>query len=517
MATPDLSIEEQAAYRPDISTNILNILTGGLYGGVTGQARRQAESSRARRLLQQEALQTRAEERDIERQMQRRMLETALTAGVDIPQQGDIYQRMAGLRSNLAKAAIESEAGARAGYGFADIPTAEQQESLPYQRAASEAQMGRYAAMSQAKLKEEINRPQAIAEATALKVPFDPNEPTAAIEAKIAQKKSTFSQQAAYDEKAKINRESILQAQSELAQEQPAFLKTFDAQNATAAQLDAMANRLDRWNKEQKETAAERNVKNILEYQDQIEKAMSDGDMAKAQRLVYEAPYREIRNDPDRYWQKIVQAQIPIPKKKEEELAELPTQMAGGVNFIKKVGALAKGRNINDVSKMSFNKLSSSLDTLGSQYFGNDEARNALRSIRQEFEGIVSQNRKTLFGASLTGSELESARDIFGNKDSADFLPRAIQFIDKVFGMRPSERYPAYFGMGIHDKAVKPYMDAYMAERSKLNWLPFESLVPGNHPVSVLPGGPTAPISPQQMTPEQRAARIKELQSKENN
>lgn len=484
-------IEQQAAYRPDISTNILNVLTGGLYGGITGQSERQYQAQRARQLLQQEALQTRAEERDIERQMQRRMLETALTAGVEAPTEGDIYQRMAGLRRNLAKAAIEAEAGARAGYGFADIPTAEQQESLPYQRAASEAQMGRYAAMSQAKLKEEIDRPEVIAEANALNVTFNPKEPTASIKAKIAQKKSTFSQQAAYDEKAKINRESILQAQSELAQEQPAFLKTFDAQNATAAQLDAMANRLDRWNKEQKETAAERNVKNVLEYQDKIKNAISEGDMAKAQSLVYEAPYTSIRDA--QYWQSVAQTQVPIPKKKQEELAELPTQMAGGVNFIKKVGALAKGRNINDVSKMSFNKLSSSLDTLGSQYFGNDEARNALRSIRQEFEGIVSQNRKTLFGASLTGSELESARDIFGNKDSADFLPRAIQFIDRVFQMRPSQRYPGYLGMGRIDSDVKPYMDAYMAERSKLNWLPFESLVPRNQPVSVLPGGPTAP------------------------
>lgn len=488
MATPDLSIEEQAAYRPDISTNILNVLTGGLYGGMTGQARRQFQANRARNLLQQEALQQRAEERDIERQMQRRMLETALSQGVELPREGDIYQRMAGLRSNLAKAAVESEAGARAGYGFADIPTAEQQQSFPYQQAASAAQVERYKAQSQAKLREEINRPQAIAEATALNVPFDPNEPTAAIEAKITQKKSTFSQQAAYDEKAKINKENILQAQSELAEEQPAFLKTFDAQNATPAQLDAMASRLDRWNKEQKETAAERNVKNVLEYQDQIEKAMSEGDMAKAQKLVYKAPYRSISDNP--YWQGIAQTQVAIPKKKQEELAELPSQMAEGVSFIKKVGALAQGKNLNEVSKLSFNTLSSTLDTYGSRYFGNDAARDALRSIRQEFEAIVSKKRNTLFGASLTGSELESARDIFGNKDSADFLPRAIQFIDKVFGMRPSERYPAYFGMGIHDQAVKPYMDAYMDERSKLNWLPFRSLVPSNQPVNVLPGGP---------------------------
>lgn len=489
MATPAYNIEEKAAYRPDISTRILNILTGGLYGGVTGQSRKQYESETAREMLQQEAFQKRAEERDIERQMQRRMLETALTQGVDIPKEGDIYQRMAGLRGNLAKAAVESEAGARAGYGFADIPTAEQQQSFPYQQAASAAQVERYKTQSQAKLKEEINRPQAIAEATALKVPFDPNEPTAAIEAKIAQKKSTFSQQAAYDEKANINRESILQAQSELGQAQPDFLKGFDAKNATSAQLDAMASRSDRWYKEQKDTAEERKTKNVLEYQNQIKNALFQGDLRKAQSLVYESPYKEIRDS--QYWQSEAQTQIAIPKKKQEELAELPNQMAKGVKFIEKVGALAQGKNINDVSRMSFNKLSSSLDTLGSKYFGNDAAREALRSIRQEFEGIVSKNRNTLFGASLTESELESARDIFGNKDSADFLPRAIQFIDRIFEMRPSQRYPGYLGMGRVDSDVKPYMDAYIAERSKLDWLPFESLVPGNRPVSVLPGGTT--------------------------
>lgn len=511
MAQPSL-IEQQAAYRPDISTNILNILSGGLYGGLTGQSERQYQAQRARQLLQNEALQQRAEERDIERQMQRRMLETALTQGVDIPREGDIYQRMAGLRSNLAKAAVESEAGARAGYGFADIPTAEQQQSFPYQQAASAAQVERYKAQSQAKLREDINRPQAIAEANALGIRFDPNMATAGIEALISKEKSTVSQNEAYRQRAEVNKADIKLAQSE--PDAPDFLKGFDADSATTAQLNVMSEKVDRYRKEIKDTAEERKTKNVSEYQNQIKNALLQGDSRKAQSLVYESPYKEIRDS--QYWQSEAQTQIPIPKKKQEELVDLPSQMAGGVSFIKKVGALAQGRNLNEVSKLSFNKFSSTLDTYGSQYFGNDAARDALRSIRQEFEGIVSQNRKTLFGASLTGSELESARDIFGNKDSADFLPRAIQFIDKVFGMRPSERYPAYFGMGIHDQAVKPYMDAYMVERSKLNWLPFQSLVPSNQPVNVLPGGPApATASPQQMTPEQRAARIKELQSKQ--
>jgi hypothetical protein len=503
-------LESAAQYRPSVGANILNLLTGGIYGGLTGKTQRAQEGETARQLLLREQLQSRAEERDLERQMQRRLLETALTAGVDVPQGGDIYQRMSALRSGLAKAAVESEAGARAGYGFADIPTAEQQQSLPYQRAASEAQMGRYAAMSRANLEEEINRPRIIAQAKALGVDFDPNTPTSGIEALVSKKKSSISQEVNQDFLTQRNKEDILLAQSS---ENPEFLRSFDVTKATPAQINANAEALDRWRKEQKDTAEERKTKNLLDYQNQIKRALSEGDMRKAQELVYQAPYREIRNDPNQYWQSIAQTQIPIPKKKQEELAELPTQMAGGVSFIKRVGSLAKGKNINEVSKMSFNALASNLDTLGAQYFGNDEARNALRAIRQEFEGIVSQNRKTLFGASLTGSELESARDIFGNKDSADFLPRAIQFMDKVFGMRPSERYPAYLGMGIHDQAVKPYMDSYAAERAKLNWLPFQSLVPSNQPVTVTGAAPAATL--QQMTPEQRAARIKELQSKQ--
>jgi hypothetical protein len=475
-----LDVEEQAKYRPSVGANILNLLTGGIYGGVTGKTQKSQEAQRARELLQLEQMQQSREERSLDRDLQRRMIEQALTAGVDIPQEGNLYDRMAALRKNLTRAAVEAEAGARAGYGFAEVPTADQQGSMAYNQAAAKAQMERYQKMSDAKLKEEINRPQAIAEANALKIQFDPNEPTAAIEARIADAKQTRGQEYAYKEKADINRAEIAQAKAD--NEFP-FLASFDVEKATSGQLNAMADKLDRERKKSALTAGQKREEGVLGYQKSIRSAITSGDINEAKRLVYESPYKEIR-DSD-YWQSEAGTQVSIPKKKEEELADLPERMNDAVSFVRNVGKLAKGRNINEVSKMSFNTLTSTLDQFGAAYFGNDEARNALQSIKQEFEGIVSKGRKTLFGASLTDRELASAKTLFGDYTSADFLPRAIQFIDKVFAMKPSERYPGYLGMGRHDRAVESLMNEYSTIRSTLNWVPFESMVSRNQPVTI--------------------------------
>lgn len=492
-------LESAAQYRPSVGANILNLLTGGIYGGLTGKTQRAQEGETARQLLLREQLQSRAEERDLERQMQRRLLETALTAGVDVPQGGDIYQRMSALRSGLAKAAVESEAGARAGYGFADIPTAEQQQSLPYQRAASEAQIGRYKDMSKANLEEEINRPRAKAQLDALGVKYDPNMPTAGLEALLSKEKSAISQDVNQQYVTDRNKEILLLAQSEMTsakpgEEQPDWLRTVDVNNLTPAQINAYKDRLDDWKVKNKETSAQKIVKDADKYKDKIKEAIDGGDMELAEELVNSAP-RQYGIHDSSYWLSKSLSRRPIPEKNKIMLDNLKDKMDDSVDLMKKIvqlSSLNKGKDINEISKMSFNKLSSQLDTVGAEYFGNDETRDLLRRIKQEFEGIVSKDRNTLFGASLTGTELASAKTIFGSGDSADFLPRAIDFMDRIFRRKPSERYPGYFGMERYDKDVKPSMDSYTSERAKLNWLPFQSLVPSNQPVTVTGAAPAA-------------------------
>jgi hypothetical protein len=492
MAQTFQDIEKAAEYTPSVGANILNLLTGGIYGGVTGKTRQAQEAERLRQMLRQETFSERGEERALDRQMRRALIGQMLTEGVQLepgqqPEKMNVFDMAQMLRSQQAKNAVLAEAGTRTGFGYSDIPTQEQAASPAFQTAASKAASEMYGMRARTLAEEEISRPRIIAQLNALDVKFDPATPTAGLDALLSRKKAVLSQeqssQFAREFTAETAKEWLNMYNDSVAEDEK--IKT---EGMTPAQLIAAKDTVQRKIEQAKLTAGQRREEGVRSYQNSIRSAITSGDINGAKRLVYESPYKEIR-DSD-YWQSEAGTQVSIPKKKEEELAELPTQMNDAVSFVRNVGKLAKGRNINEVSKMSFNTLTSTLDQFGAAYFGNDEARNALQSIKQEFEGIVSKGRKTLFGASLTDRELASAKTLFGDYSNADFLPRAIQFIDKVFAMKPSERYPGYLGMGRHDRAVEPLMNEYSTIRSTLNWVPFESMVSRNQPVTVT--GPSA-------------------------
>jgi len=75
-------LEQAAAYRPSVGANILNLLTGGIYGGVTGKSQKAMEAAAARQVL----LQERAQERGMERALFRNKMQTALEEGLQIPE-----------------------------------------------------------------------------------------------------------------------------------------------------------------------------------------------------------------------------------------------------------------------------------------------------------------------------------------------------------------------------------------------------------------------------------------------
>jgi hypothetical protein len=144
MAQNTMTLEEQAAYRPQIATNLLNILTGGLYGGVTGQNVRQTEAQRAREMLRQETFNERGEERALDRQMRRALIGQMLTEGVQLepgqqPEKMNVFDMAQMLRSQQAKNAVLAEAGTRTGFGYSDVPTQEQAASPAFQTAAAKA------------------------------------------------------------------------------------------------------------------------------------------------------------------------------------------------------------------------------------------------------------------------------------------------------------------------------------------------------------------------------------------
>jgi hypothetical protein len=105
--------------------------------------------------------------------------------------------------------------------------------------------------------------------------------------------------------------------------------------------------------------------------------------------------------------------------------------MAG--SLAQSISALQGAGDLAKVSQKGFNGFKSWLTGIKNKYGVEDARYAALNDVIQEFEGYVSGKRKTLFGASLTGNELRSAKMLFGDPESANFLPRALKLIDSAF------------------------------------------------------------------------------------
>jgi hypothetical protein len=68
------TIESQAQYRPGVPTRLLNVLTGGLAGAITGSTEKAQEAARARQMILQEDAEKRNEQRMLERMKLQRQL-----------------------------------------------------------------------------------------------------------------------------------------------------------------------------------------------------------------------------------------------------------------------------------------------------------------------------------------------------------------------------------------------------------------------------------------------------------
>lgn len=94
------------------------------------------------------------------------------------------------------------------------------------------------------------------------------------------------------------------------------------------------------------------------------------------------------------------------------------------------------------------------------KYGDEDPKISLLNDIVQQFEQVVSGTRKDLFGASLTANELQSAKDQFGDKNSANFLPRMVNFLDGVFTRDVVQEDFKNFGIQVPQALEKQTQDA---------------------------------------------------------
>jgi hypothetical protein len=448
-------LEQAAAYRPSVGANILNLLTGGIYGGVTGKSQKAMEAAAARQVL----LQERAQERGMERALFRNKMQTALEEGLQIPEGARKEDLDALIQQNRIKRLREELRGFTGEDPAPDLSIGEMtgrlsrvRSEIP-QRVAQEIQG-----------KRDIELLKALQGRGVIPSPVD------------------------------VSRLSPEAAKAQVEVYEPQYRESIRTDASQRQELREVA-AIDAWRKE------------------------TETDVPDQKKLMEIFPRL-----PDTYQKDpAIRSQVgllnTISTDERKNLRELTSGYSKGVQLIGSIQKLVGEKDYNQVSAMSFNSLESWRRNQGQALFQQSPEWNQINEITQEFEDYMAGRRKNLFGASLTGTELESAKNLYGNKNSANFLPTLIGILDRQFAKDSIKEDYEDLGLFVPDalkKSVQNKRNEYLKIRSTLSAPSLEK-----------PAAPAAP-APQParpagssrggLTPEQRAAaerRVNELLQKQ--
>lgn len=420
-------IEAQAQYRPGVGSNIFNVLTGGLAGQITGSTQRAQEAARARQALLQEEFGKRDEQRMLERQL----MINALQSGVDAPVGADIYAKMADIKNKVLRKTLAAGEGAASVYNNTMGPS--QYEGDPaYRISATQAQnqmAQRRAELLQAKdLARETDIPELVAGLSAYGVEARPDMPAGQLRGMLQQAVARSQSQIPAEERGKQARAglSFLQQKGEIPMVEDLSKIPDEEAVVRFSMLGEEYRQKNReFQSDRKRKFEQESLKGFMQ-----ELKAEKPDKEKLQSLYSLLPQSSQDNEEFR-----VSAGVTRPMAKDERDAlnsyveglGMAGTLAQSISALQGTGDLAK------VSQKGFNGFKSWITGIKNKYGVEDPRYAALNDVIQEFEGYVSGKRKTLFGASLTGNELMSAKRLFGDPESANFLPRALKLIDSAF------------------------------------------------------------------------------------
>lgn len=413
MAEQDLQDLEQAAkYRPGAVSQIANLLTGGLYGMASGTTQKSVDAERARQALFQENLSNRL--------MQRRRMESLLDQAADfgIPKQEaqKLVSEDPALLANRMnqikmRQTLSQETGRQMGLAGEQGPI---QTQTPMEGQAFS--LGQLSGQAE-RFKEERDLDEATKTATALGIPVPQGATSSAITALIAREQAKSSQ-----------RESFNLSNKQKADNARAFLR---ANNKPVPENDSDAIVSAGLVEKNLPSAAE------LERESRINAfndAYDSGDVNNI-KSAYNLLSNQDRKNPD-FQQKALVLGVKVftlPPKDMAELRVAADRDRHAVSAANAIQALVGAKDIAEVSQMSFNQLKRWADDKKNKQFMQSPEGRSISRVIQNYEGLISKGRKELFGASLTGNELASAKTIFGEGDSANFLTTAMDHIDSIF------------------------------------------------------------------------------------
>jgi hypothetical protein len=418
-------IETQAKYRPGVASNIFNVLTGGLAGQITGSTQRAQEAARARQALLQEEFGKRDEQRTLERQL----MVNALQQGIEAPAGSTLEEKMADFRNKALRKTLAAAQGATEGIKSPIGPYQSPYQSDPaFQISAAQAQADLEKRRVELQQTEDIQRRNLFNQAKGFGINVGPESTAGEIQAAIESKRPTI-QAGAYTEEAGKRAIGELQAFQQTGDyPMVSDVSSFSPARAIAEADIAKANYANRTKKyafEEKYKVEQEALKGFMQ---ELKSEKPDKD--KLQSLYSQMPETSKDNEGFRVAAGVTR---PMAKDERDALNSYVEGLGMAGSLAQSISALQGTGDLAKVSQKGFNGFKSWITGIKNKYGVEDARYAALNDVIQEFEAYVSGKRKTLFGASLTGNELRSAKMLFGDPESANFLPRALKLIDSAF------------------------------------------------------------------------------------
>lgn len=466
MATPQFAdLEQQATQRINPFLKGLSMLTGGIAGELTGTNEQIRQQRAARRALLQEELQKRDEQRALDRQL----MINALQQGVGQLEGATFEERMADFQKKRLRQEIAGQQGRIFGLGQSIGPSPYEAEPT-FQAGMAKGQVELAEKKAMAGAEEEINRPMLEAQLRGFGATPRPGAPTGELRGQLERIRMETQSRIPMQ----LRQQSDVDALTDMYASNP-DLKAFkgytpETIGKVAPVLAKTMMALAR--KELEQTAESKNMELAISAIDEFnaEAGKDTPDQAKLKTLFYKLPADAKKDARNRMIAGYTQA--PTPKER-ESLVKYREMLGGAQNLATSLSSLAGSENLAKVSQDNFNGFQSWLRGIKNKYGAEDSRLRTINDIVQQFEAVVAGKRKDLFGASLTGNELESARQQFADPRSANFLPRMVQFLDGVFSRDVVNEDYKQFGIQVPAELEKTVQDArqkWLTTREQLNF-----------------------------------------------
>jgi hypothetical protein len=453
MANPNYpsigNLEQTAEYRPGVASRLINVLTGGIAGAVTGSTQMAQEAQAARRALLQEEL----SKRDEERMMGRQLMIEALRSGVEPPTGGSLEEMMADLRAKKLKQNIIASEGTR--FGLGAYGPSQYAANPVYQAAASAAQTEFERRGAELRQTRDINAEENRNFLLGRGVSIPENATAGQLEALRRAEDIKMQSEIPFQQRGEVAKAGLRRLQAAGAYPSP-----MDVSKMTPAQAIAEEEPASKQYAEsqrvfafQKREQAEQNA--VSGFMEEARKETPD--QSKLQEMFYGLPLDAQKDARNREIAGVTSVATP---KEREQLTKYAGLLSKAQTLVGNISELAKNEDLSKVSQQNFNGFTSWIRGMRNKYGDEDPKISLLNDIVQQFEQVVAGTRKDLFGASLTGNELVSAKSQFGDPNSANFLPRMINFLDGVFTRDVVQEDFKNFGIQVPQALEKQTQDA---------------------------------------------------------